>query len=167
MPANDLKNGTWVLVADGEKALFLVNEGDAEYPVLRVRREESQENLPTREQGTDRPGRTFESTGTSRSAYEETDWQQLAEDRFADHLAEMLYKRAHRGEFQRIVIVAAPKVLGRAARQAAPGGYRAGRGRGAQDPDQPPAARDRKAAQGRARLGLTGHRRRLHIDRGG
>jgi protein required for attachment to host cells len=112
MTVENLGNETWVLVADGEKALFLVNEGDAEYPVLRVRREEHQDNPPTGEQAANRPGRTFQSDGPGRSAYEDTDWHELAKERFADHLAEMLYERAHRGAFKRIVLVASPGVLG-------------------------------------------------------
>ena len=31
-----LDHGTWVVVADGEKALFLRNEGDNQYPNLSV-----------------------------------------------------------------------------------------------------------------------------------
>lgn len=112
MPVHDLSNETWVLVADGEKALFLVNEGDAEYPVLNVRREEQQDNPQTREQAANKRGRQFESVGPGRSAYEDTDWHELAKERFADDLAEMLYERAHRGAFRRIVLVAAPGVLG-------------------------------------------------------
>ncbi|MGO4843498.1 host attachment protein, partial [Rhizobiaceae sp. 2RAB30] len=52
-----LKRGTWVLVADGEKALFLKNSGDAVNPNLDVARKMNEENPPTREQGSDRPGR--------------------------------------------------------------------------------------------------------------
>ena len=37
MRKSGLAQGTWVLVADGEKALFLVNEGDAEDMNLVVR----------------------------------------------------------------------------------------------------------------------------------
>jgi protein required for attachment to host cells len=47
-----------------------------------------------------------------RSAVAETDWHRLAKDRFADDLADILYKQAHRGRFRRLVIVAAPHVLG-------------------------------------------------------
>ena len=112
MPVHDLSNKTWVLVADGEKALFLVNDGDAEFPVLTVGREEHQDNPPTREQAANRPGRQHESVGPGRSAYEDTDWHQLAKDRFADHLAELLYERAHKSRFKRIVLVAPPGVLG-------------------------------------------------------
>jgi len=32
----NLKHGLWVMVADGEKALFLKNEGDGLYPNLRL-----------------------------------------------------------------------------------------------------------------------------------
>ncbi len=112
MPVHDLSNETWVLVADGEKALFLVNDGDAEYPVLNVSRREDQENPPTRDQAANKRGRQQESVGPGRSAYEDTDWHELAKDRFADHLAEMLYERAHRGDFRRIILVASPGVLG-------------------------------------------------------
>lgn len=107
-----LENGTWVLVADGEKALFLVNATDAENPHLEVRREKHQDNPPDREQGTDRPGRFADSGVGQRSAVQETDWHQLAKDRFADELAGMLYKSAHRGDFDRLVIVAPPRTLG-------------------------------------------------------
>ena len=50
-----LEHDLWVVVADGEKALFLRNEGDAKYPNFEVFREVHEENPPTREQGTDRP----------------------------------------------------------------------------------------------------------------
>ncbi|MDB6179364.1 host attachment family protein [Paracoccus sp. Z330] len=111
MAAGTLGHETWVLIADGEKALFLVNEGDAEYPVLRVRHLEKQENPPDRAQSANRPGRQQQSVGAARSAYDDTDWHELAKERFADHLAELLYQWAHRNEFARIVLVAAPGIL--------------------------------------------------------
>src|SRR5690606_13764330 len=80
------------------------------------------ENPATHEQGTDRPGRLSDGPVRAaaaggegfpqRSGIAQTDWHQLEEARFADELAEMLYKRAHAGEFSRIVLVAAPRVLG-------------------------------------------------------
>lgn len=107
-----LTTDTWVLIADGEKALFTRNVTDAQDPHLEVVREEHQPDPATREQGTDRPGR-FSDTGVrQRSAAEETDWHRLSKERFAADLAEMLYKRAHRGEFDRIVLVAPPRTLG-------------------------------------------------------
>jgi protein required for attachment to host cells len=104
-----LKHGLWVVVADGEKALFLRNEGDAKFPNLEVVHEMEQENPPTREQGTDKPGRYSEGP---RSAIEDTDWHRLGKERFADDIAERLYKLAHRGEFKDVVLIAPPQVLG-------------------------------------------------------
>ncbi|MBV0911883.1 host attachment family protein [Anianabacter salinae] len=107
-----LDTGTWVLVADGEKALFLENIGDGQDPHLVVRREEEQDNPSDAAQSANRPGRFNDGPSTHRSAVQDTDWQQLAKDRFADDLADRLYKMAHKGRFKRLVIVAAPKVLG-------------------------------------------------------
>jgi len=71
-----------------------------------------QNNPPTREQGTDRPGRYLGPDRTSRSATEETDWHQQAEDRFATQVAEVLYKKAHKHDFERLIVVAPPRTLG-------------------------------------------------------
>ena len=105
-------NGTWVLVADGEKALFLENVTDAENPHLQVRREEEQDNPPTREQAANRRGRVQQSANPGGHAYDDTDWHELEKERFADDLADILYRKAHRGDFERIVLVASPTVLG-------------------------------------------------------
>jgi protein required for attachment to host cells len=107
-----LKHGIWALVADGEKALFLKNEGDALHPNFQVVREIENENPPTREQGVERPGRHSDGPSAHNSAYAETDWHRLGKERFADELADRLYKMAHRGDFSRILLVAPPLVLG-------------------------------------------------------
>ena len=108
----ELANGTWVVVADGEKALFLENVTDAETPNLRVISQAGQENPSTRAQGESAPGRRADVGVGQRSAMEETDWHRLAKDRFAKELAGMLYDRAHAGAYDRLVIVAGPRVLG-------------------------------------------------------
>ena len=108
----DLKNGTWVLIADGEKALFLENRTDDENPFLEVHREEHHENPPNREQAANRPGRFNDGPNVQRSAVADTDWHRLEKERFADELADILYKQAHKGAFKELVIVAAPRVLG-------------------------------------------------------
>ena len=105
-----LKHGLWVIVADGEKALFLRNKGDNKFPNLEVVQEMEQENPATREQGTDKPGR--QSNEGPRSAVEETDWHRLGKERFAAEIAERLYKLAHRGAFDDLVLIAPPQVLG-------------------------------------------------------
>ena len=107
-----LKHDGWVVVADGEKALFLYNEGDALYPTLRVFREMEQENPPSREQGTDKPGRYSDASSSHRSAVETTDWHRIGKERFAREIAARLYAYAHRGRFDALVLVAPPHVLG-------------------------------------------------------
>ena len=62
-----LEHGIWVLIADGEKALFLKNSGSATHPSLTVVREMHEENPGIREQGTDRPGRYRDPTGLTRA----------------------------------------------------------------------------------------------------
>ena len=113
MSSVKLQHDSWVVVADGEKALFLRNEGDATYPNLEVFREFHDENPPTHEQGTDRPGRLSDGAfGDHKSAVQETDWHRVEKERFAREIAERLYRAAHRGDYERLVIVAPPMVMG-------------------------------------------------------
>ncbi len=108
----NVPTGALVLVGDGRKALFLRNRGTPLHPRLETERVLEQDNPPTREQGTDRPGRVSSGDGHSRSAVEDTDWHQLAEDRFATLVAEALYRAAHAHRFEHLVVVAPPRVLG-------------------------------------------------------
>jgi len=107
-PAHD----TWILIADGEKALFLRNEGDAEYPVFQVERIEEQDNPPARDQAANRPGRFHDGPSVQRSAVQDTDWHLLEKERFAHDMAGILYRMAHRGRFDRLILAASPRVLG-------------------------------------------------------
>lgn len=108
----DIPHDAWVIVADGEKFLLLRNEGDAEYPNLQVLTQRETRNPPTRAQGADRPGRYPDPGPGQRSAVEQTDWHRLGEERFAKDLAERLRDWAMRGRFERLIMVAAPRVLG-------------------------------------------------------
>jgi len=72
-----IPKGTHILVGDGSKALLLVNEGTVPEPDFKVEHVFSQKNPPTREQGTDRPGRAFSSAGYRRAAMADTDWHVL------------------------------------------------------------------------------------------
>jgi protein required for attachment to host cells len=107
-----IDNGTWVLIADGEKALFLENKTDGQDPFFEVFREEEQDNPPNREQAANRPGRFNDGPSVHRSAVADTDWHELAKDRFAHDLADILYKQVHKGRFNKLVIVAPPNTLG-------------------------------------------------------
>jgi protein required for attachment to host cells len=106
-------HNTFVVVADGQKMLFFRNEGDAEFLKLEVERKREQEVPADRDLKTSEAGRTFDASGgAGRSAYEETDFHQLEEDRFAAETAELLKKRALRNDFDSLIIVAPPKTLG-------------------------------------------------------
>ena len=105
-------HNSFVVVADGAKMLFFRNEGDAEFPKLEVERKREQEDRPDRDWKTDEPGRAFSSVSSGRSAYEETDFHQLEEDRFAAETAELLRKRALQNDFESLIIIAPPRTLG-------------------------------------------------------
>ncbi len=107
-----IPNDTFVVVADGRKMLFFRNDGDAQNPNLVVERKRVQDNPDNIDQRTDAPGRSFSSVGAGRSAYEETDFHQLEEDRFAAETADLLKKRALANDFEKLIIVAPPKTLG-------------------------------------------------------
>jgi protein required for attachment to host cells len=101
-----------ILVGDGQKALFLRNKGSPQRVRLVVERILERDNPPTREQGTDRPGRATASLGVARSAMDEADWHHIAKERFASELAEALYRHTHANRFEKLVIIAPPKILG-------------------------------------------------------
>ena len=101
-----------VLVSDGRRARFLRNRGTPVEPQLVLESALDSDNPPTREQGTDQPGRTHAPDGRSHSAIEQTDWHQQAEERFAAQVANLLYHMEHANKFDELVVVAPPKMLG-------------------------------------------------------
>ena len=103
---------TFVVVADGKKMLFFRNEGDAAFPKLEVERKREQEDPKDRDLKTDQAGRAAESMSGGRSTYEEVDFHQLEEDRFAHETADMLKRRALRNDFDSLIVVAPPRTLG-------------------------------------------------------
>ena len=107
-----IPHDSFVLVADGRKSLFFRNEGDGEYPNLVVEHAEQHRDSKDREIKTDAPGTTKQSAGYGRSTYEEPDFQQQEEDRFAADMAEMLKSRALANDFASLVVVAPPRALG-------------------------------------------------------
>ena len=106
-----LGHGAWIVVADGEKALYLINEGTPAELRLEVIRKKEIDNPPTSEQGSDKPGR-FDDAGIGRSAVADTDWHQLEKERFAEDLADDLRKKSLDDRFSELVIVAPAKTLG-------------------------------------------------------
>jgi protein required for attachment to host cells len=107
-----IDHAAWVMVGDGQKALFLRNEGDEVYPNLEVVNVLTHDNPSTHDQGTDRPGRTHSSVGPSSNALDETNWHKLEKHRFAREIAQALYVAAHDGAFSQLIVVAPPATLG-------------------------------------------------------
>ena len=107
-----IPHDAFVFVGDGRKALFLRNEGDEKFPNLRTERVFVDDNPPTPEQGTDRPGREFQRAGTTmRSAVESTDWHELEEHRFAQRVAAAFEQLVRERKVKALVVVAPPRTL--------------------------------------------------------
>jgi protein required for attachment to host cells len=107
-----LANNTLVLVTDGRKTLFFRNEGDQNQIDLRTESHDEREDLTDGEMKTDAPGVTYQSAGYGRSTYEEVDFQQQEEDRWAHSAAEQVNRRALENDFEALAIIAPPRTLG-------------------------------------------------------
>jgi protein required for attachment to host cells len=105
-----VKNGAWVLVCDGKKALMLRNEGDADLLNLRRAFVQEQDDPASRVQGTDAPGRAFSPSGASASVGQ-ADWHTIGEQKFADQIASDLNKASLGHAFKELVVVAPAKTL--------------------------------------------------------
>lgn len=112
MSGLSIDHDAWVMVGDGEKALFFRNEGDAIYPNLEIIDVLEHENPSTRDQGTDRPGRAISAVGSHKSALDETNWHKLEKHRFAKEIADVLYSAAHRGRYSKLILAAPPMTMG-------------------------------------------------------
>jgi len=107
------KHVTWVLVADGQRARILQNDGPGKGLAPVPPGEIGHANPPTREQGADRPGRTQESVGGARHAMEpRADWHRAEKARFAAELAGRLERAARDDAFERLILIAPPQPLG-------------------------------------------------------
>jgi protein required for attachment to host cells len=101
-----------VFIGDGRKALFLRNAGDERLLDLRTERVFADDNPPSHEQGTDRPGRAFASAGTThRSSMAETDWHVLEEHRFVKRVAAALEALVRSRNVPAILVAAPPRAL--------------------------------------------------------
>jgi len=113
-----IAHDTVVLVADGRKLLFLRNDGDGAHPNLKVEAAEEHPNPRDVDQKTDTHGRAsstsaggFGGSGSG-STMGEADYHQLEEDRFAAEAADLLKRRALANDYEKLIVIAAPKTLG-------------------------------------------------------
>src|SRR5882724_1750914 len=107
-----IHSGDWVVVCDDAKALILENAGDAITPNLKTKEVRAQPDSKTSEQGTDAPGRSISSVGSRRSAMEQTDWHDQAEQLFLVDLANRLDAAVTAGETKSLIVIAPPRALG-------------------------------------------------------
>ncbi len=107
------KETTWILVCDGARGRILVNRGRGT-GLSEIERAESRDaREPTRELGSDRPGRSFDSVGGSRHAMASpVDWHRFEKTQFAKEMAAIVNHAALANGFDRLVIAAPPRVLG-------------------------------------------------------
>lgn len=106
-----LKNGDWVVVCDAGKYVVYENQGDDDRLDLRTVSFDEHDNPPTRELGTDRPGR-YPSPNAQRSAVGQTDWHDQEEKRFIEALAGQMGSWASADSARRFVLVADPRSMG-------------------------------------------------------
>lgn len=104
---------TWILIADGAQARVVEHSGpgkglsQVQDLVFAGPRRKASEIMA------DRPGRSFASAGTKRSAMEpRTDPVEHEEAEFVRGLADELEQKRAQGAFQRLIIAAAPNALG-------------------------------------------------------
>lgn len=110
-----------VLVTDGRKALFLTLTGSLLPPQLKLLKViQTEENPPTRDQGTDRPGRAFQSVGKIRSALEQTDWHELEEKRFIGQVISVLQDIHKADPLDKLTLIAPPRALSYVRQQLSP-----------------------------------------------
>jgi protein required for attachment to host cells len=112
-----LANLALVLVTDGRKTLFFRNHGDINQIDLRTEAHDEREDAADHEMKTDAPGTNAQSGGFGRPTYEETDFHQLEEDRWAKQAAEEVNRRALTNDFDALAIIAPPKTLGELRKQ--------------------------------------------------
>jgi protein required for attachment to host cells len=105
---------TLVLVADGRKALFLRNQGDARQIDLRKASHQEREDRKDSDIKTGPSGQSPAPAGTrfAGGTMGEPDFHQLEEDRFARDLAEKINAMSLAGTFDALVVVAPARTMG-------------------------------------------------------
>lgn len=102
---------TWVLVADGTRARIFVKGFKTLHNVMG--RDFVSDNLSDREIYMDKPGRSYESANSTRHAYQpRTDWHEYHKQLFAKELCLILEKASENADFDELIIISPPKMLG-------------------------------------------------------
>jgi protein required for attachment to host cells len=103
-------HGTHIIVIDGAHMSLFRNRGKDFAPELEQIDHWESDAASSADLGSDKPGRSFQSAGNSRSALESTDYHQQEEDRFANAAADQL--NGLLTDDINGILIAAPHVLG-------------------------------------------------------
>jgi protein required for attachment to host cells len=112
MPGLSIRNGEWVVVCDGAKALVLENVGDNVFPNLKTIEVFEERHPATRETGADNPGHVQSSASTARASVGQTDWHDRGEQAFLTRLAKHLDAELGAGKAKSLIMIAPPRALG-------------------------------------------------------
>ena len=111
MPAKKIT--TWVLIADAARARILKNDGPGRGVDAVEGLVFENEHPKLGDIMADKPGRSFDSTGSGRHAMEySTDAVREDEHAFAKSLAEVLLTARRNQDYDRLILIAAPRMLG-------------------------------------------------------
>lgn len=116
---------TWILIADGARARIVRNEGPGTGVTPVYPYDFAASTVPTRDYGSDKPGRTHARGTARRSSYQpREDWHTFEKGKFATEMAQMLNREAEGQAFDQLILVAPAKTIGilRAALKGSVGG---------------------------------------------
>lgn len=101
----------WIVIADGEHARIVEPAASGAFQTIGSL-DALEAHRPSRALGTDKPGRSFESTGGTRHAIApKHDLHELAKQSFEQFVAAQVNEAAKAGSFERLVLVAPPKAM--------------------------------------------------------
>lgn len=104
--------GALIVVCDGSKAIFYRNDGTAFGISLRAENTLEEHHPRAHDLGTDQPGRLGDASAGRRSATEETNWHDVAEERFLEKVAAALEHSATSDSLPSVILAAPPRALG-------------------------------------------------------
>ncbi len=102
---------TWIVIADGSRAHILLNEGPDKPLSFGPGSDFRHATPPNRDIYTERPGRTHEPAGVSRSAEDRNDAHAQQKGQFVQTLIAFLKEKLCMKDFDRWVLVAPPEIL--------------------------------------------------------
>ncbi len=103
----------WVLIADGATARIVSDSGEGRTLASVDDVQLEGNNQPDRDLAADRPGRVFDRAGAGRHGMEpKTDPRRVEHERFAREIIEALGLAKQQDRYDRLVLVAPPKMMG-------------------------------------------------------